>query len=328
MPCWRYADQILHVDLTAGAAWTVPTSLELKRDYVGGAGFVARLLADAAAVRETAVVMATGPLSDETAGRLAVGAWPGRGLSSLGGRMAAALKNVGYDALVITGTLAQPGCLVLEPGDVRVVPADDLWGLDVPDAEAALLGRLGRGYAAMVLGPAAENGVPFATLAHDGHHAGGSGVGAALGGRRLKALAVRDRTGMPSRCAGCTLACPSVSGADAGLAGALGLDAPTAVRLATLARGCAEAGILPVLGEPLTEIAHRRGAGSLLAEGEAVAVQRLGPAAARLARSLPRPKRRGGPGVADLLGTCQRIWQERPGQVLREALCSTLGLIS
>jgi len=323
---WRYADQILYVDLTRGVAQAVPTDLELKRSYVGGAGFVARLLADG----RGDVALAGGPLSDGVAGRLALGARLGGGrtvCSSLGGRLAAALKEAGYDAIVISGALEQPACLVIRPGDVTLEDAAGLWGREVPETEA----RLAReGFTSLVLGPAAENQVPFATLAHEGHHAGGSGVAAALGAKRIKAVLLPAPACVPSRCEGCTLKCSGLgSPAEATRAGALGLDAPTAARLAALADGCARAGLLATgEADPLAAIAYRQGIGALLAAGEAEALSRLGPAAERIAAELPPPKRRGGLGMADLLGTCQRVFRDRPGELLREALVSTRGLIT
>lgn len=327
---WAYAEQILRIDLTAGTARAEETPLELKHRYIGGAGFVAGLLAPQSADKEGAkVALATGPLSGDVAGRLALGANPscrgGMALSSLGGHMAAALKGSGYDAAVITGRLDRPGVLVVEPEGVRILPAGDLWGETVPATEAALADQMGPDYAAMVLGPAAENQVPFAALAHEGHYAGGSGVAAALGGQRIKAVLVKKGQSMPARCAACTLPCPAKLSANAQRAGDLGLDAPTAERLAALAAACSRAGVLEASAEPFWEMAHRQGVGSLLAEGEEGLLRQLegqGPLAAALAE-LPPARRRKGPGLADLLGTCGRIWKERPGELLRDALATT-----
>ncbi|HWI62806.1 MAG TPA: aldehyde ferredoxin oxidoreductase N-terminal domain-containing protein [Symbiobacteriaceae bacterium] len=325
---WRYADQILRIDLTHRTAQVLPTDLELKRKYVGGAGFVARLLTGDEA-RPGDVALAGGPLSDGVAGRLALGARLGGRIacSSLGGRLAAALKEAGYDALVLTGELDRPGCLVIAQDDVRIEDAGALWGLEVPEAESRLAGE---GFSSLVLGPAAENQVPFATLAHEGHHAGGSGVAAALGAKRIKAVLLPSPAHVPSRCEGCTLKCSGLgSKSQVDRAGALGLDAPTAARLAALAEGCARAGLLPSgEADPLAAIAYRQGIGALLAGGEADALSRLGPAAERIAAELPPPKRRGGLGLADLLGTCQRVFRDRPGELLRTALNSTQGLLT
>lgn len=328
---WEYAEQILHIDLTRREARVEATSIELKRSFVGGAGFVARLLSGASRGR---VALATGPLSEGMAGRLSMGAAlhsQGRmALSSMGGRMAGALKGAGYDALVMDGELDSPGLLLVEPEGVRLLDASALWGSDVPLTEQRLLFELGPSWASLVLGPAAENLVPFATVAHEGHFAGGSGIAAALGAKRVKAVLVRDLNEVPSRCTGCTLACPAKLSAGAERCGALGLDAPTAERIAALARACVQAGILPEVGEPFLAMAYRSGVGQVLALGEEALVERLGADAHRLMADLgvPAKKRRGGPGVADLLGTCQRLWRERPGQVLREALVATHGLLT
>jgi|GEM_PF-2273140 len=352
---WAYAEQILYVDLTHRTARVEPTPIALKQGYIGGAGFVARLLADSSGDRAGAtprVALATGPLSEEMAGRLAMGAGclpprcggdlslpggadPSTGaggrrpaFSSMGGRMAAALKGAGFDAVAIDGELDSPGVLVIEPDGVRVLDAGYLTGLEVPDAVRELLLGAGPYWANMVLGPAAEKAVPFATMVHEGHYAGGSGVACALGAKRLKAVMVRDTQAVPSRCTGCTLACPAKLSPSAGRAGDLGLDAPTAERLAAWANALVAAGMLPEPVEFLTELAYRRGVGAIFADGEAAALERLGQEAARILPALPPLKRRGGIGVADLLGTCQRVWRERPGDVLRSALVATKGLLA
>lgn len=278
---WRYADQILRIDLTTGLIWVEETPIDLKREFVGGAGFVAALLAES---EPGTVALATGPLSDRMAGRLAMGAaLPGEGemvISSLGGRIAGALKDIGYDAVVLSGALEQPGLIVLDEGEVRVVGAADLWGRDVLAAESTLVERYGGRFATLVIGPAGEERVPHATLAHEGHYAGGGGIAAAFGAMLLKGMVVRDRLGLPGRCTGCTLNCAVRKAVETAQANLLGLDARVLV-----AGASGESG------------------------GEA------GPA-----------RRRRGPGLADLLGTCQRTFRERPGQVLREALSSTLSL--
>ncbi|MFB5083388.1 aldehyde ferredoxin oxidoreductase N-terminal domain-containing protein [Symbiobacterium thermophilum] len=327
MTTWAYAEQILYVDLGRRTARVEPTPTALKRGYIGGAGFVASLLAEAPSAR---IALATGPLSDAMAGRLAMGAVvDGRMVfSSMGGRMAAALKGAGYDAVVIDGRLEHPGVLVLEPEGVRILDGGHLWGLEVPDVARQLYLETGPYWATMVLGPAADHHVPFATMVHEGHFAGGSGVAAALGRTRIKAVMVRDTLLIPSRCTGCDLACPAKLSPNAGRAGDLGLDAPTAERLAALADALIQAGMLPEPIELLTEIAYRRGVGALFSDGEEAALRRLGPEAARFLPLLPPRKRRGGIGIADLLGTCQRVWRERPGEILRSALAATKGLLA
>lgn len=334
MTTWAYAEQILYVDLERRTARIEPTPTALKRGYIGGAGFVASLLAEAPSARGAEgahrVALATGPLSDEMAGRLAMGANHGGRtvFSSMGGRVAAALKGAGYDAVVIDGRLDRPGVLVLEPEGVRVLDAGHLVGLEVPDVARELYLEGGPYWATMVLGPAADYQVPFATMVHEGHFAGGSGVAAALGRKRVKAVMVWDTMAIPSRCTGCSIACAAKLSPSAGRAGDLGLDAPTAERLAAFAHALIQAGMLPEPIELLTEIAYRRGVGAIFSDGEQAALRRLGPEAARFLPSLPPRRRRGGVGIADLLGTCQRVWRERPGEILRSALVATQGLLA
>lgn len=327
MTTWAYGERILYVDLTRRAARVEPTPSALKRGFVGGAGFVASLLAQAPSDR---VTLATGPLSDAMAGRLAMGAFAGGRpvFASLGGRMAAALKGAGFDAVVIDGRLDRPGVLMLEPDGVRLLDAGHLWGLEVPDVARHLYLEAGPYWATMVLGPAADYRVPFGVAVHEGHFAGGSGVAAALGRKRIKAIMVRDALAIPSRCTGCSLACPAKLSPSAGRAGDLGLDAPTAERLVALASRLVQAGMLPEPIELLTEIAYRRGVGAIFADGEEAALRRLGPEAARFLPLLPPRRRQSGIGIADLLGTCQRVCRERPGEILRSALVATQGLLA
>jgi aldehyde:ferredoxin oxidoreductase len=85
---------------------------------------------------------------------------------------ALAAKRAGMDALVITGKLTSTGMLVIDEGDVRILPADDLWGLPAADAEEQIAARLGAEYHTAIIGPAGENLVRYATISHENRHAG------------------------------------------------------------------------------------------------------------------------------------------------------------
>jgi aldehyde:ferredoxin oxidoreductase len=100
-------------------------------------------------------------------------------------------KLTGNDAIVVRGACARPSVLLIDGPEVRLADAADLWGLPAAEAEHRLRERLGRGWRAAVIGPAGENGVLYATISHDGRHAGRGGLGAVLGAKRLKAVAVR-----------------------------------------------------------------------------------------------------------------------------------------
>jgi aldehyde:ferredoxin oxidoreductase len=100
-------------------------------------------------------------------------------------------KLTGHDALVVRGACDEPSALVVDERGARLVDAADLWGLPAAAAEARLRERLGPAYRVAAIGPAGERLVRYATVSHDGRHAGRGGLGAVLGAKRLKAVAVR-----------------------------------------------------------------------------------------------------------------------------------------
>src|SRR5215203_2545404 len=100
-------------------------------------------------------------------------------------------KLTGHDAIVVRGACAQPSALVVDERGARTIDAADLWGLPAAAAEERLRARLGPAYRVAAIGPAGERLVRFATVSHDGRHAGRGGLGAVMGSKRLKAIAVR-----------------------------------------------------------------------------------------------------------------------------------------
>jgi len=100
-------------------------------------------------------------------------------------------KKTGHDAILLRGKAAQPSVLLVDDDQVSVEPAEDLWGLSCPDVERLLKERYGPDYQAAVIGPAGEQQVRYATISHDGRHAGRGGSGAVLGSKNIKAVLVR-----------------------------------------------------------------------------------------------------------------------------------------
>ena len=80
---------------------------------------------------------------------------------------------------------------MIDDGQVRIEPAAQLWGMSCGATEAALGERLDGDFHYAVIGPAGERRVRFATISHDGRHAGRGGSGAVLGAKNIKAIAVR-----------------------------------------------------------------------------------------------------------------------------------------
>jgi aldehyde:ferredoxin oxidoreductase len=106
-------------------------------------------------------------------------------------QFAIAGKLTGNDAIVVRGRARELSVLLVDADGVRLEPAPDLTGLSAAEAEAAAKQRFGRGWRTAAIGPAGERGVRYATISHDGRHAGRGGLGAVLGAKNLKAVLVR-----------------------------------------------------------------------------------------------------------------------------------------
>jgi len=106
-------------------------------------------------------------------------------------QFALAGKRTGYDALLITGRAPQLSVLVIDEDRVELVAAPDLAGETTNETQRRVRERLSPDFAVAAIGPAGERLVRFATISHDGRHAGRGGHGAVLGSKNLRAVAVR-----------------------------------------------------------------------------------------------------------------------------------------
>jgi len=174
------------------------------REYIGGSGLGARLLLDKNAAivdplsPEAPLIFAFSPLVGSpltTSAKFAVvskSPLTGRFNDSLASSgFAISGKRAGCDAIVIVGRALALSVLVIDDGDVRLEPAEDVRGDTCAVAEETLRARLGADYQIAAIGPAGERGVRYATISHDGRHAGRGGSGAVLGSKNIKAIAVR-----------------------------------------------------------------------------------------------------------------------------------------
>jgi aldehyde:ferredoxin oxidoreductase len=109
-------------------------------------------------------------------------------------QFAIAGKLTGNDAIVVRGQARALSVLLVDADGVRLEPAPDLAGLSAAEAEEATKQRFGRGWRTAAIGPAGERGVRYATISHDGRHAGRGGLGAVLGAKNLKAVLVKAGT--------------------------------------------------------------------------------------------------------------------------------------
>jgi len=154
---------------------------------------------------ENKLIFATGPLTGtmaSTGGRYSVitkGALTGAiACSNSGGQFGAELKFAGYDMVIIEGCAKKPVYLYIENDRAELIDADHLWGKTVWETEPTIkkshhdpLIRVAS------VGPSGENGCRFACIVNDMHRAAGrSGVGAVMGSKKLKAIAVRGTKGV------------------------------------------------------------------------------------------------------------------------------------
>ena len=194
----------LRVDVTSGTSERVPLSSDVLRHYIGGSGLGARLLLDEGGATadplspEAPLVFAFSPLVGSpltTSAKFAVvsrSPLTGRFNDSLASSgFALAGKRSGSDALVIVGRASALSVLVIDEGHVRLESAEDLRGTACPVAEETLRARFGPDFRIASIGPAGERAVRYATISHDGRHAGRGGSGAVLGSKNIKAIAVR-----------------------------------------------------------------------------------------------------------------------------------------
>ncbi len=200
----------LRVDLGAAAARHIELDEAVLRRYLGGSGLgVYILLAEGAAVIDPLAPAAPlafvfSPLVGSPLTTSAKFAVVGRSPlterindSLASSHFALAGKKSGCDAIVLVGRAVRPSVLVVDDGQIRLEDAGDLWGLTCSEAQQRLRAKLGSDYQVAVIGPAGERLVRYATISHDGRHAGRGGSGAVLGSKNIKAIAVRGTQRTP-----------------------------------------------------------------------------------------------------------------------------------
>ncbi len=198
------------VDLTQGITRISPAPEALVRAYLGGRGlnvaylrhYLARsgrpLDVDALGPENPLIVgsgMLTGTIAPNAARFNVSARSPETGIlgdSNCGGFFAAAMRKAGFDRLILLGAASRPSYLLLEAGEVRVMDADGLWGMNVIKAQEELRERHGPGTISAVIGPAGENRVRMgAIMTGKKDTAGRGGMGAVLGSKGIKAIVAK-----------------------------------------------------------------------------------------------------------------------------------------
>jgi aldehyde:ferredoxin oxidoreductase len=199
-----YCDRILRVDLTTGAIAVLPLPAEIMPLLLGGKGLGAWLLYTEQPAHvdplgpENRLIFHNGPLTGTTAptaGRFGVTTRsPATSTyfdAYCGGYWGQMLKYAGYDALVVTGTAESPAMIVIDDDSVEILPADHLWGATVPAATDKIWEDLGRDWQSLVIGPPGEQQRNIAGIFNETRALARGGVGAVMGSKNLKAIAVR-----------------------------------------------------------------------------------------------------------------------------------------
>jgi aldehyde:ferredoxin oxidoreductase len=205
-PMGGYNGKILRVNLTERNVKDEPLPYEIARKYIGGAGFVAYYLWKELRAGidplgpENKMVLAMGPVTGLTiqgAARFCAGAKSpltnGIIKSEAGGFWMVDFKRAGYDAVIIEGQADRPVYLWITDGQAEIKDAADLWGKETKEVESMIRTGLGDdNIRVLSIGVGGENLVRYACVMTSLYDAlGRGGLGAVMGSKKLKAIAVR-----------------------------------------------------------------------------------------------------------------------------------------
>jgi len=194
----------LHVDLSAGQSSWIDLEEARPRAFLGGIGLGTSLLYDYAPAGvdpfapENPLIFASAPLVGTglttTAKFAVVTKSPLTGFiadSLSSSHFAIELKRLGIDALIVTGRAAAFSYLSIQNGNVAIRDAASLRGKSAIESESLIRSEFNLpAIRVAAIGLAGENRVRFATISNEGRHAGRGGVGAVMGSKNLKAIAL------------------------------------------------------------------------------------------------------------------------------------------
>ena len=201
---YGWTGKILRIDLISGEKQLFPTQ-ELAEKFVGGRGFTTKIYWDEVTPKidplssENPLIIMTGPLAGTPA--LAGSRWfisgkspllyPDQyGLGSLGGTFGVLLKSAGFDGLIISGKVPTPSYLYINGGSIEIRDARGLWGLETFETLKRIRAEHGDRAQALCIGSAGEKKIRLAIAMSDNGACGGSGFGAVMGSKNLKAIVV------------------------------------------------------------------------------------------------------------------------------------------
>lgn len=198
--------KIARIDLSSKKVLVESPSEQFYRHYLGGRGIIIHTLLKEVPKgidpfgSQNKLIFALGPMTGHPfvgSGRHSIGCKSplsgGYGETESGGYWGAELKRSGFDALIVEGTSDKPAYLWIDNGKIEIRDAGKLWGLEVADTHNKIREELkDNKIRTAVIGPAGEKRVRFACILNDiSHAAGRTGMGAVMGSKKLKAIAVR-----------------------------------------------------------------------------------------------------------------------------------------
>lgn len=200
-----YIGKVLRINVTDQSIKEEPLPAEVAKDFIGGAGFGIKYLFDEVKKGtdplgpENKLIFAPGPLSGTNvpcASRMAVTSKSpltgAVGMALSGGYFPVELKFAGYDALIIEGRSEKPVYLWIKDGEVKFRPAKKVWGMKTTDTQQIIKNELNdQNVRIACIGPAGENMIRIASIINEMRAVGRKGLGAVMGSKNLKAIAVR-----------------------------------------------------------------------------------------------------------------------------------------
>ncbi len=200
-----YTGKILRVNLTDKTTKEEKLPVEIARDFIGGAGFGVKFLYDEVKAGtnplglENKLIFAPGPFTGTTvpcASRIAItGKSPltnAVGMCLSGGHFPAEFKHAGYDVLIIEGKSEKPTYIWIKDGEVRFRDAGRVWGTQTSDCQQIIKDELNdQNVRISCIGPAGEHLSKISCIINERRAAGRKGLGAVMGSKNLKAIAVR-----------------------------------------------------------------------------------------------------------------------------------------
>ncbi|MBM4276510.1 MAG: aldehyde ferredoxin oxidoreductase family protein [Deltaproteobacteria bacterium] len=200
-----YTGKILRINLTDKTIKEEKLPLEVAKDFIGGAGFGIKYLFDEVKPGTdplgpgNKLIFAPGPFTGTTipcASRISVtGKSPLThtvGMCLSGGHFPAEMKHAGYDVLIIEGKSEKPTYIWIKDGEVQLRDGSKVWGTRTFDCQQIIKDDLNdQNVRVACIGPAGENLSKLACIINERRAAGRKGLGAVMGSKNLKAIAIR-----------------------------------------------------------------------------------------------------------------------------------------